>query len=97
MATVRYRIDPGMVVAQSGAAYVEDVSDASEVVQDAYSSIAASLEITISGVTAPAAFWLDPGNWEDDWRELAGDRIEGNGVEGVYEFIAGLLAQARED
>ena len=91
MKKIRYKLERAVVGNFTDVAFVHDGKGEIEVVVEPIAqTLMTALPVTIAGVTMHLAAWTDPDHWEDEWRGECGDQEPGA-------YVAGLLAQARED
>jgi hypothetical protein len=85
---LRYQLTGGRLMRMADAAVIMPGDDPADALADAVvQAISTEVEIVVGGKTVHLAMLLDPGHWDDDWRE--------RDIEDPYEFLAGLV-EARE-
>jgi hypothetical protein len=64
---VRFKWSPHLVsVSGSDVSWLDDIE--TQVIE----AISLDLDLTIGGVTAPLAYWINPEHWSTDWAETLG-------------------------
>jgi hypothetical protein len=92
MKKLNFIIETSLISASHDAAYVNDPDheDIIETLRDAiWQAVRLDIEVTIDGVTMPAAMWEDPNHWSEDWAEKLGIDIDD-----VPEAVLDILSEA---
>jgi hypothetical protein len=71
MKETKFKVEAGTHGNLTSSAWTENTEDLpAAVVRSVIQDIALDIQVTVNGVTAPLAYWMDPDHWETDWEQL---------------------------